>query len=60
MEFSQSPDHDAIRDGIRRICVDFPDEYWSKLDAEHRFPWEFYKAMADAGLIVAAPRRHGV
>jgi acyl-CoA dehydrogenase len=60
MNFSESEEHTLIRDAIRRVCADFPDEYWSKLDAEHRFPWEFYKALAAAGWIgVAIPEVYG-
>ena len=33
MDFSVNEDHEAIREGIRRICADFPDEYWAEKDA---------------------------
>jgi acyl-CoA dehydrogenase len=60
MNFSEAEEHTLIRDAIRRVCADFPDEYWSKLDVEHRFPWEFYKALAAAGWIgVAIPEAYG-
>ena len=42
MELSESADHESIRDGIRRICADFPDEFWSAKDEAHEFPWDFY------------------
>ena len=47
MDFSVSDDHEALRDGIRRICADFPDEYWAAKDEAHEFPWDFYQAMAE-------------
>ena len=60
MNFAESEEHALIRDAVRRICADFPDEYWSRLDGEHRFPWEFYKALAEAGWIgVAIPEAYG-
>ncbi len=60
MDFSTSPDHDAIRDGIRRICARFPDEYWAARDAAHEFPWDFYEALADGGWVgIAIPEEYG-
>ncbi|HTO59023.1 MAG TPA: acyl-CoA dehydrogenase family protein [Pseudomonadales bacterium] len=60
MNFAESEEHALIRDAVRRVCADFPDEYWSRLDGEHRFPWEFYKALAEAGWIgVAIPEAYG-
>ncbi|QXC61019.1 acyl-CoA/acyl-ACP dehydrogenase [Aquihabitans sp. G128] len=60
MDFSSDPDHDAIRDGVRRVCADFPDEYWRRCDAEHEFPWDFYRAMAAGGWIgIAIPEAFG-
>jgi acyl-CoA dehydrogenase len=60
MDFSESEEHALIRSAVRRVCADFSDEYWSRLDSEHRFPWEFYKALAEAGWIgVAIPEAYG-
>ena len=60
MDFTPSDDHQAIRDGIRRICADFPDEYWSEKDEAHEFPWEFYGALAAGGWVgIAIPERFG-
>ena len=60
MNFAETEEHGLIRDAIRRVCSDFPDEYWSKLDSEHRFPWDFYKALAEAGWIgIAIPEAYG-
>ncbi|MBI2710882.1 MAG: acyl-CoA/acyl-ACP dehydrogenase [Actinobacteria bacterium] len=54
------PDHDDIRAGVRRVCRDFPDAYWRACDTEHRFPTEFYAAMAEGGWIgIAIPEEHG-
>lgn len=60
MDFDIPDEHEAIRDGIRRICADFPDEYWSEQDEAHEFPWEFYRALADGGWIgIAIPEEYG-
>jgi acyl-CoA dehydrogenase len=39
----------AIRDGVKRVCDQFGDEYWSACDTEKRFPFEFHAAMAEGG-----------
>ena len=60
MEFSRSSDHDAIREGIRRICADYPDEYWADKDEAHEFPWDFYGALAEGGWVgIAIPEEFG-
>jgi acyl-CoA dehydrogenase len=60
MDFSTSPDHDALRDGIRRLCRRFPDEYWAERDAAHEFPWDFYAELAAAGWVgIAIPQEYG-
>ena len=60
MDFSSSEETRLIRDAIRKLCSDFPDEYWRKCDHEHRFPDEFYSAMAKGGWIgIAIPEAYG-
>lgn len=52
--------HLELRQGVRRICADFPDEYWRRCEADHAFPWAFYEAFADAGWVgVAIPAEFG-
>jgi acyl-CoA dehydrogenase len=60
MDFQPSEDHELIRDGVRKVCSAFPDTYWERCDAEHRFPHEFYRAMAAGSWIgIAIPERYG-
>jgi len=60
MDFAANPDHESIREGIRRICADFPDEYWAEKDAAHEFPWDFYTALAEGGWVgIATPEAFG-
>ncbi|MEQ8859928.1 MAG: acyl-CoA dehydrogenase family protein [Pseudomonadales bacterium] len=60
MDFEITDEHQLIRDAVRKVCAGFPDEYWSACDAEHRFPWDFYDAMAAAGWIgIAIPEAYG-
>jgi len=39
----------AIADGVKAVCDRFDDEYWSARSEEKTFPFEFHKAMAEAG-----------
>src|SRR5262245_29759889 len=60
MDFTTKSDHDAIREGIRRICADFPDEYWAEKDDAHEFPWDFYDALANGGWVgISIPAEFG-
>jgi len=53
-------DHHAIADAVDRLCADFDDHYWASCDEQHRFPWEFYSAMASAGWVgVCIPAEYG-
>jgi acyl-CoA dehydrogenase len=60
MDFQLSEEHQLIRAAVQKVCGDFPDAYWSSCDAEQRFPWEFYDAMASAGWIgISIPEAYG-
>jgi acyl-CoA dehydrogenase len=49
-----------IRDAVARVCSKFDDAYWAACDEEHRFPAEFYTAMAEGGWIgIAIPEEYG-
>jgi acyl-CoA dehydrogenase len=60
MDFSESEEISEIRQAVRRVCRDYPDEYWRDCDEEHRFPWDFYEAMAKGGWVgIAIPEEYG-
>ncbi|HJZ08546.1 MAG TPA: acyl-CoA dehydrogenase family protein, partial [Trebonia sp.] len=60
MDFTEDPDHRAIREAVREVCARFPDEYWAERDESHTFPWDFYAAMAKGGWIgIAIPAEYG-
>ena len=60
MNFELSEEQLLIRESVVKLCADFPDDYWSKKDAEHEFPWDFYGAMAEAGWLgIAIPESYG-
>jgi acyl-CoA dehydrogenase len=49
-----------IREGVRRICERFPNEYWVKLDHEGAYPTEFVRALTEAGYLAALiPEEYG-
>src|SRR5580700_8739001 len=52
--------HADLRQAVQRICADFPDEYWRERELRHEFPWDFYRAFADAGWVgIAIPAEYG-
>jgi acyl-CoA dehydrogenase len=49
-----------IREGVRRICDGFPNDYWVKLDHEAAYPTEFVRALTEAGYLAALiPEAYG-
>ncbi|MEZ5910154.1 MAG: acyl-CoA dehydrogenase family protein [Hyphomicrobiaceae bacterium] len=54
------PDWREIREGVRKVCDDFPNEYWMKLDAASEYPTEFVAALTEAGYLAALiPEEYG-
>jgi alkylation response protein AidB-like acyl-CoA dehydrogenase len=55
-----SEDHGEIREGVRKLCAQFPGEYWRKLDEKREYPTEFVNALTEAGwLSVLIPEEYG-
>ncbi|MSR15747.1 MAG: acyl-CoA dehydrogenase [Gammaproteobacteria bacterium] len=42
-----------LRDAVKKICDDFPGEYWRAKDRERHYPSEFVQALTDMGLLAA-------
>lgn len=60
MNLMLTPQQQDVRNLAQRLCVDFPDEYWAKKDQAAEFPEDFYRAVADAGLLgIAMPEQYG-
>ena len=60
MDFELSDDQLAVRDAVRKICADFPAEYWLARDDDGRFPEEFVAAITEGGWLgIAMPEEHG-
>ena len=45
--------YQEIRAGVRKLCAQFPGEYWRKLDREAAYPAEFVAALTQAGYLSA-------
>jgi acyl-CoA dehydrogenase len=53
-------DYPDVREAVRRVCADFPGEYWRKLDETEAYPTEFINAMTEAGFLAALiPEEYG-
>ena len=49
-----------IREGIRDLCAEFPDEYHRRIDEERAYPEEFVDALTKAGWMAALiPEEYG-
>ena len=49
MDFSTTPEQDAIRAAVRQLCRGFDGAYWRETDAHRRYPEEFVRALTEAG-----------
>jgi acyl-CoA dehydrogenase len=49
MDFQLTPQQIAIDEGVRKVCADFSDAYWTECEEKARFPTEYYDAMAAGG-----------
>jgi acyl-CoA dehydrogenase len=60
MDFSFSPEQEAIRAAVDKLCARFDDEYWLDKDRDGGFPDDFHRAFADDGWLgVAIPQDYG-
>ncbi|TDT99672.1 acyl-CoA dehydrogenase/hypothetical protein [Azorhizobium sp. AG788] len=49
-----------IREAVRKLCADFPGEYWRKLDRESAYPTAFVEALTHSGFLAALiPESYG-
>jgi acyl-CoA dehydrogenase len=60
MDFSFTPEQEAIRSAIQRVCARFDADYWLAKDRAGGFPHDFHKAFADAGWLgICIPEQYG-
>lgn len=58
--FSPTAEYDAIREGVAKVCAEFPGAYWRDLDAKRAYPGEFVNALIREGYLAAMiPEEYG-
>ena len=57
---NEPDEHQEIRDAVRQLCSQFPDEYFRQVDAERAYPEKFVDALMGAGWLAAMiPQEYG-
>ena len=60
MDFAWTPEQEAIREAIGRVCAGFDADYWLQKDRHGGFPFDFHRAIADAGWLgICMPQEYG-
>lgn len=60
MNFDLTSDQTAIREAVAAVAKRFDDHYWSEKEKKEEFPFEFHKAMAEAGWLgITMPEEYG-
>jgi acyl-CoA dehydrogenase len=58
--YNEPDEHQEIRDAVRQLCRQFPDEYFRKIDAQAAYPEAFVDALIEAGWLAAMiPEEYG-
>lgn len=58
--YNEPDQHQEIRDAVRHICAQFPDEYFRKIDEQRGYPETFVDALTKAGWLAALiPEQYG-
>lgn len=50
MDFALTEEQELLLESIRELLKSFPEEYFKEGDKNHRYPYEFMKALADSGI----------
>ena len=60
MDPNLTPEQQAIRDSVLKLCSRFDEQYWLDRDSDGAFPEDFCRALADDGWIgIAIPEAYG-
>lgn len=60
MGYRDTDDYQDIREAVRALCAQFPDEYHRKVDAARAYPEDFVQALTAAGWLAALiPEEYG-
>jgi acyl-CoA dehydrogenase len=58
--YNDPDQYQDIRDAVRHLCQQFPDEYFRQIDEQRGYPDAFVKALTDAGWLAALiPQDYG-
>ena len=57
---NESDQYQDIRDAIRQLCTQFPDDYFRKIDEQKAYPEAFVDALMGSPATVAASAIRGV
>jgi len=58
--FHETDEYQEIRDAVRALCKQYPDEYFRKIDEQRGYPEEFVQALTQAGWMAALiPQEYG-
>lgn len=60
MDFNLTPEQEAIREAVARICAGYDLDYWRQRDSDGRFPDDFVADLARGGWLgIAMPHEYG-
>jgi acyl-CoA dehydrogenase len=60
MDFAETPEQEAVREAMARICTGFDDAYWLARDRDGHFPAELHQTLArDGWLGICMPEEYG-
>jgi len=60
MDFNLTTEQQQIRDEIKKVCKEFPDAYWRKIDAKKEYPDAFVRKLSELGWLAALiPEEYG-
>jgi acyl-CoA dehydrogenase len=60
MNFDFTPEQEAIREAVAKVCAGFDLDYWLEKDRDGGFPFDFHAALArDGWLGIAMPQEYG-
>ena len=60
LQMSIGNDYPELREGVRKLASNFPDEYWRDLDKAEAYPDAFVKEMGDSGYLSSLiPEEYG-
>lgn len=60
VSFELGEDYMELRDSIRRICANYPMEYWANLEETSGYPTEFVAELTEGGFLAALiPEEYG-